>query len=254
MIEERFEVEGTPDLDVSVPAGSLTIDPGSPGSVVVQVDTNRPESWHVGRSGNHIWVHHERWTVAGRSSRARVRIVAPPGTTLNARTAATDIRISVPLERANVVAAAGDVEVGHAAHLAIKTASGDVRIGAVDGDLEVRSASGDVDVGRVGASASVTSASGDVTIESVAGAMSVTTASGDVRVRRYEGEDLQASTMSGTVRVGLPAGRTVRLDARTLSGSVRLPPRKPSSGTSSAQVALRLKSVSGDIVIDRLEA
>src|SRR5690606_36679282 len=167
VIEDRFEVEGTPDLDVSVPAGSLTIDPGSPGSVVVQVDTNRPESWHVGRSGNHIWVDHERWTVAGRSSWARWRIVAPPGTTLNARTVATDIRISVPLERATVVAAAGEVEVDHAAQLAIQTASGDVRIGAVDGDLEVRSASGDVDVGRVGTSASVTSASGDVTIESV---------------------------------------------------------------------------------------
>ncbi|HLU53186.1 MAG TPA: DUF4097 family beta strand repeat-containing protein [Acidimicrobiia bacterium] len=254
MIEERFDVDGAADLDVSVPTGSLTVDPGPPGSVIVELDTNRPETWHIGQSGNHIWVHHEKWSV-GRSARARVRIVAPPGTSINARTASADVRISVPLDRGNLAVASGDIEVGAASSLSVKTASGDVRIDRVERDLDVKSASGDVDVGRVGGSASITSASGDVDIDSVAGALGVSTASGDLRVRRYEGEDAQASTMSGTLRLGLPTGRTVRMDARTLSGSVRLPPRKPASGASdSVHVALRLKSVSGDIVINRLES
>lgn len=252
MIVESFAVDGPADLDVSVPAGSLVIDPGPPGSVIVEVDTSRPDNWHVGQSGNYIWVHHEQWSL-GRSGRARVRIVAPPGSSLNARVASADVRISVRLDRVNVTAASGDVEIGETSNLSVKTASGDVRIVSVEKDLEVRSASADVTVGPVGGSASITSASGDVTIESAGGPLTVTTASGDLRIRRYEGEELQASTMSGILRVGLPAGRTVKLDAKTLSGSVRLPERRPSTGATSMSVALRLKSVSGDIVIDRLE-
>ena len=213
MIEERFEVEGTPDLDVSVPAGSLTIDPALPDRSWCRSTPTGP-SWHVGRAA----------TTSGSITSAGRWPAAPPrpgcasspraGTTLNARTA-TDIRISVPLRRANVVAAAGDVEVA-AAHLAIKTASGDVRIGAVDGDLEVRSASGDVDVGRVGANV------GDFGFgrrdHRVGGGSDVGhDRLGDVRVRRYEGEDLRLRRCRGRC-VGLP-GPHRPAPARTLSGS-----------------------------------
>jgi hypothetical protein len=64
--------------------------------------------------------------------------------------------------------------------------------------------------------------------------------------------------MSGDVVIGLPEGRIVEASIDSLSGVVRLPPRRP-AGTATGEpgeketVKLRLKTVSGDIQVRRAE-
>lgn len=252
MIERSFTVSGPADLDISVPAGSVKLDSGPPGRVSVTVDTRQPDAWLVSQAGDSITVAYDRGMV-GRGGRARVLVIAPEGSSVRVYTASADLRARLELDRVTVQTASGDVFLGDAGTATIKTASGDVLMGSVDRDLTVRSASGDVRVSSVGEAASLTTASGDVLLERAGGPISCSSASGDVRVGDYRGDDLEASTMSGDMVVGLPSGRTVKLNAKTLSGTVHLPERRPTESTGGHPVSIRLKTVSGDITIRRVE-
>lgn len=251
MIEKSFTVSGPAELDLSVPAGSVRLDSGPPGQVSVTVDTRQPEAWTVHQTGATITVAYDRGS--GRGGRARVQIVAPEASSVKANTASADLRAELELDRVTIATASGDVLLGDATSGHIKTASGDVLMGSVDRDLTVRSASGDIRVTSVGETASLTTASGDVHLEHALGAISCSSASGDVRVGDYRGDDLEATTMSGDLMVGLPSGRPVKLSAKTLSGSVHLPERRQSEPSRVHPVSIRLKTVSGDITIRRAD-
>jgi DUF4097 and DUF4098 domain-containing protein YvlB len=252
VIKETFSVEGPTEIEISASSGSVAVESGPPGSVEIEVDTPNPDGWRVIQSGASISIRYERGFI-DRGGRARVRVVAPDRSSLDVHTASADVRAVLSLERVSVATASGDVRLGDVGTAAIKTASGDITVGEAERDLAARSASGDVMVGTVGGRAGLTTVSGDLLIERVAGHLTASTASGDLRVGRYLGEDLEASTVSGDVFVGLPSGRIVKLEAKTLSGSVHLPDRKQSGGSTGPGVSLRLKSVSGDITIRRAE-
>lgn len=252
MIRETFAVPGPAELDISLTSGSLTVDSGPHGQVEVAIDTPSPDAWEVNQSGDTISVWHGR-DFLSRGSRARIQVKVPPGSSLKAATASADVRVNVELDRISVNSASGDVKLAGFDTAAVKTASGDVLAGPVARDLTVRSASGDVRGSTVGGSAAITTASGDISFDEVSGALSVSTASGDLRLGLYTGEDIEANTMSGDVDIGLPPGRQVKLEAKTLSGRVRLPERRPTSGDATTSISVRLKSVSGDVTIRRVE-
>lgn len=252
MIERSYTVSGPADLDLSVPSGSLYVDSGPPGRVDIQLDTNDEEFWHITQSGDAVTVGHERFGFM-RGGRARLRVTAPEGSSLRASTASADVRVSVDLKRVTVNTASGDIHLDDAEEVNARTASGDLNVRTVDRDLSVKSASGHIRADAVGGTVSITTASGDVFIEAAHGRFSVSSASGDLRLGVFKGDDLEATSMSGDITVGLPAGRRIKLSANTLSGSVRLPERRPSSGLDGAVVSVRLKSVSGDLNVRRVD-
>lgn len=253
MIKETFSVEGTAEIEIGAPSGSVAVESGPPGTVEVEIDTRNPEGWRIVQSGSSVSIRYERGFI-DRGGRARVRVVAPDGSSLEVRTASADVRAGLDLDRVSVATASGDVTLGDSRTAAVKTASGDITVGETGGDLAARSVSGDVIVRVVGGRAGLTTVSGDLLVDRVDGDLTASTASGDLRVRRYLGEDLEASTVSGGLFIGLPSRRTVKLEARTLSGSVHLPERKESSGGGGPPISIRLKSVSGDITIRRTDA
>src|ERR1019366_3907285 len=119
--------------------------------------------------------------------------------------------------------------------LTVKTASGDLTAGKVRGPIKVRTVSGDVDLGEVTdevslavvsgdvsiASAAshvdITSISGDITVTDARSGASVKSTSGDVTVRRAWSGSIRAATVSGDVVVGIPPGRGISVDARSMS-------------------------------------
>lgn len=106
----------------------------------------------------------------------------------------------------------------------ISTASGDVSIENVTGDVETETASGDVRVADVTGKIEASSASGDVEVENVAGEVSAETASGnvDVRIKELTGNgDLKFSTASGNVSVAVPGNTNADVEMQTMSGSVK---------------------------------
>jgi len=87
------------------------------------------------------------------------------------------------------------------------------------------------------------------------GHVNSSTASGDLDIERFEGSELELKSASGSMRIGLPKGTKVALDASSLSGDIRLPERAPygGAGKDRRQVRAKLRTISGNIEIIRLD-
>lgn len=250
---ERFEIQGAPRLSVRLPAGELRIVAGASGEVVVRA---RGAEADLGRLiiaglGDTVSVEVELsgW---GRWASIDVEVAVGAAPDLRARLASGSLVLRTDAAAVEVAGASGDVEAGSVAgRLVARLASGSLTAEAAGG-LDVVAASGDVRVGRVSGAAAVKTASGDITLGTVAGDLTAGTASGDLTVSRFDGGRLEARTVSGDSRVGVPAGRRYSLLLQSLSGDVRsdFPCCAPGEA---ALGRLQVTTVSGDICLSAAE-
>jgi DUF4097 and DUF4098 domain-containing protein YvlB len=159
--------------------------------------------------------------------------------------------------------------------LGVKTASGDLDVDSVDGPVKVRSVSGDISIDTLRNDATIVLVSGDVSISEAHNYVDVTSVSGDVviadardgasikstsgnaTVRRAWSGTVRVATVSGDVAVGIPTGRGVSVDARSMSGDLSSEidldeDRGP--GGDGTVVRVTAHSVSGDVEILRAAA
>lgn len=248
---ETFAVGPDAAAAVRLASGSVRVTEGTDGEIGVEISGRDAEEFLVEAHGDRIVV--EQPSGLLRWGSHQVRLTLPAGSALKASLASADLDVAVALAELQVELASGDVRVGDVAgDVRAKTASGDLVLGDVGGDLEAGCASGDVRARRVGGRVDAKSASGDVVVDQVDGALTVRSASGDVVVGSYAGDDLRATSMSGDVRVGFPAGRTLDLDLSTLSGRVHNAFAAGAGGGDGGdghRVRIHVKTVSGDIVL-----
>jgi hypothetical protein len=131
----------------------------------------------------------------------------------------------------------------------ISTASGNIEINSVRGQMRVSTASGDVEVRNVSGEVSARSASGDVDVEITSlegtGNMKFASASGDVNVRLPASldADVKLSTISGSVKTDFPI-------------EVRHPRYGPGSNASGrlggGSRTLHISSASGDVSLMKM--
>ncbi len=239
-------------LDVDVRSGDIMVRTGAVGHVVVEVNGEAADDCEISQLGDVIMIRPSvRWSLRSRS--VQVSVQMPPRADVDATSASADVTLNGELGACRIRTASGDVRVEASNRLDVTTASGDVRIGSTSVDLMCATASGDVDVDTAAAQVSITTASGDVRAVSLSGGVHVGTASGSVRIDRYDGNDLSVKCVSGDITVGLPSGIRVEPDIATMSGHTRLPqPAARVQPTERRLVRLRLRTVSGDIAIERL--
>jgi DUF4097 and DUF4098 domain-containing protein YvlB len=192
--------------------------------------------------------------VVVKSASARVELNGPLGAA-DVKTASGDVTAD-DVEEMHAKTASGDVEVGSVGgDLRLQTASGDLRSVRVDGRVSVKTASGDVEVGSAGNRVDVRCSSGDVRLGDVAGDLSVVAVSGDVQVLSLAAGRAHLRMVSGAVEVGIARGVALEVDAEAMSGTVHsdIPlndvPGRPSDGD--RKVVLTVRSVSGNILVTR---
>ena len=249
--EERFQVGSQPRVVARAGSADVWVREGEAGTIEVTLRGSGAEAFRIEQIGDEVRITEERHRRF--DSGVRIGLTVPTGTELDAATASGDLHADVSLAVLRAGTASGDIRASAVTgDCNVRTGSGDVSLGMVDGRLRVLAASGDVGVDRV-TDASVQTASGDVTLREAVGEARAKSASGDVTVRSFTGTELEVGTVSGDISVGMPRGRRVELQLSTLSGRVRLPDAKP-AGAASGQAEARVaaKSVSGDIVIERL--
>src|SRR4051795_5323591 len=106
----------------------------------------------------------------------------------------------------------------------ISSASGDIKISGVAGDVNGRSASGDVTVEEVEGSISASSASGNVRVSRAIGTVNARSASGDVEVdlAGIAGTgSMEFTSASGNVRVKAPADLDAEVEMSCTSGDLK---------------------------------
>jgi hypothetical protein len=189
-----------------------------------------------------------------RGGAIRVVVRVPLDSAVNLKVASADGIVKGRWREGSVTSASGDLAVDEiTGDLHANTASGDIDVGRVGGGLRINSASGDINVGSVGGDASLQSASGDIEVDDLGGSTNARTASGDIDLDHVRRGEVRAQTASGDVRVAVAPGTGVYLDVSTVSGSTSSELSVGSSPTSEkgADLGIYVRTVSGDVAIVR---
>jgi hypothetical protein len=191
----------------------------------------------------------------------RLRVTCPHGASLDIRTKSADVQARGTYGNVEIKTASGDLQVEDAGSTRIKTASGDVHVDRTRANLEVNSVSGDLHVGAVGGDMRAQLVSGDVLARDVSGSISANTVSGDQRFEAVLNGRIELKAISGDVTVGVRRGARVYVDANTVSGSTSsefelgdAPVEEPAPAASDRSVEVFVKTVSGDIRLERAPA
>ena len=259
-MQKTFEISGPVDLNVELTAGDIVVAPGSDGSVEVELVAHDAESQElvdnatVELRGREVFVQIQKkggwFNFRNRGITCTIKCV--DGSSLRARTKSGDIEADIDLARAWVNTASGDISLRNVSgDLSANSASGDTTAGNVGGRANVNSASGDVKLGTVGGDVSANTASGDISVDAAGGSVKANSASGDISVAATGNGDVSVNSASGDVGIGLRGGTRAHLDCNTVSGDTRselgLSGDEPQGDA--PLVHIKVRTVSGDIHI-----
>lgn len=275
---QTFDTPGPVSLRVRIPSGRVVVTTthGDLRTEVELVAQGRGDEaaleqidvTHDERSGRHVVVVEQRDQVRWRLLSAswgggvEVRVSCPAGTELELSGAATEFRAEGQFGDVSVRTASGDIRLGAlGGKVEVKTASGEVSIESIESDsASAVTVSGDLDVGRIDGRLTVRTVSGDVELGVCRGPLAISTTSGDVRLGSLEAGELRIQSVSGDCRVAVGRGTKVWVDASSLSGELSselaIGDETPEgdSAASSEVVPIHVKTVSGDVALVRVAA
>lgn len=268
-MRETYETPGLLALDVRLSAGSIEIDTAETGETEVELEPLNDAARELigavrlelrGRSDGH------ELTVAEPERRGfgslfrgpqwRLRVRCPHGAHVEVRSRSADVLTRGRLGAFDLKSASSDASVDEVeGPVRVHSASGDLEVRLARGPVEVNAASGDLLVGCAHGSVRTNLVSGDVTIREALGPVETRTVSGDQRFDAVGGSPVSLQSVSGDLYVAVVPGRTVWIDAHSVSGdthsSLDVSGEAPTGA--SEVIELRAKSVSGDIQIARAD-
>lgn len=254
MSEQTFHTPLPLELDVNVPAGAVVVETvdGEESTIVLDGDPKLLEHMIVEQVG-------DRLVVAFRGKKPFGITIAIGSFSFGSE--GIQVRARVPHgAAASVTSASADLTVqGRVRSLAVKTASGDVRLrGEVEQDVDVKTVSGDAHLDRVGGDVKLQTVSGDASLGSAGGSVEARSVSGDLRVESVRQGTASFTSVSGDVEFGIAPGSFLDVDAGSVSGDlssdVPLGSDPGDLGSDGPTVVLRGKTVSGDVKVFRAVA
>lgn len=146
----------------------------------------------------------------------------------------------------------GDVTIGHVAGTARIRGQGVIRLGHLAGPADVKNLSGPVEVGTAERSLRVRTGTGDVVVEAAGDDLDARSSTGSITVGAAAAGLFELRTPTGSIRVGVPEGTSVLLDATTKLGRVeqRLAPADGPAPTDQ-RAEIRAHTSMGDVVVHR---
>ena len=188
----------------------------------------------------------DRLDVESEGGRTSIKVIVPNH---SFRSADTDLRIRVPRESEldiSTVSAHISMKSVQGA-LSLKTVNGDVNSDLYQHDAEIKTVSGSValqgraEVSAPGSHIRITSVSGDITIQKGAGDLEATTVSGNMRIQLDPTHNVRIRTTSGQLTFNGKLTRGGNLDSETISGSVNI------HAAAESGMEYDISSFSGDI-------
>lgn len=133
------------------------------------------------------------------------------------------------------------IHVPHDCDITLRTSTGDIEVGGVNGTQFLQSSSGDIELRNLKGNVLASTASGDFSIVEMDGKLGVRTASGDINIEKAATKDLSVHTASGDVNLDLLAVPDRDFEVKSVSGdvSVRLP--------GESRLTIEVSTLSGDI-------
>jgi Putative adhesin len=245
---------GDPSRQADVEAAQQTEVEQSGGAIVVKAPRRRSLGDHLGlRKGGSV----------------EITVELPAGSRVRAKAGYADYRADGRLGDTVIESGAGDIRLDHTGHLravtgagavtvnrvdgaAVVIGAGDMSLGDVAGDVEVKSLNGRTWIGKVGGTLKVKSANGDIAVDQAHADISAKTANGAIQLGEVLSGSVVLETASGGLEVGIGAGTSAWVDARTRFGRVHNSlDAAEGPEPSKATVEVRARTSFGDIVIRR---
>jgi len=252
---ERFEIDGTPTIQVKIASGAILFTEGTAGEVVVRLTGKESAiaKYRIEQSADLVQIEHESGRhMISPNIRVTVETGVPPE--VRASVSSGDVTAAGELTDLQVSTASGDVRIDRVSgDVAARSASGDIKIGSIDGFFKASLASGDIQAGVVKGGADLKTASGDVKIKIAEGGIKAKSASGDVLIGNLRDGDFDAKSLSGDVIVGVPTGRALEVNLDSVSGKVKSEftvgrDREDEIDEGGVSI-LSIKTVSGDVIL-----
>jgi DUF4097 and DUF4098 domain-containing protein YvlB len=250
---------------VEISAGSVRLVASDRDDTVVEVRPRDESRSHDVKAAEQVRADFTNGTLAVASQRGFsfprrgavvVDIALPSGSRLQASAASANITADGHYGDCRFASASGDLEVGSVVgNLKADTASGGITVHDINGSASVSTASGDAAIGDLDGEVKFRAASGSLTVRRLHGNVNAQTASGDVAVATAVDGGVSVQTSSGELVVGVAEGTAAQLDLRTGSGEVRnllTPSDGPADGDETLVVHARTGS--GDVVVQRATA
>lgn len=282
-MEQTFSTAGTVQLVVENSVGSIVVSAHETATTRVVVEALTPGAEDLvsrtivanrsfgGRDHVVVKVPRVHGMKFMRRNGVVVRVQVPAGTDVSVASASADVELNGLLGQVDIKSSSGNVTGDDATELRVKTASGDIEMGTVSGNVIMHSASGNLRCARVDGRASMSTASGELELGSAADRIDVRATSGNVRVGDVAGDvhivavsgnvqvlsvsagSMRVRSVSGNVDVGIAPGATLSVDAESMSGDVRsdIPLHDRPAAPGAPQVTLHLRTVSGNILLER---
>jgi len=219
--EKSFTVSGAARLSLTTFDGNIEVRGWDRNEVLVEVEKRGPDQAAVDK----IQV---KATQDGNTITVDVPKPSPLLTTGFRRTPSASLVVSVPAQTA-VTARSGDGAVTIRrvnGNVNVDTDDGNVRVEEVKGDLTVRTGDGAVDAHQIEGATRIDTGDGNIRTEGVFKALYLETRDGAVDFKVRSGSvvesDWSVTTGDGNIRLELPVGLNVDLDAQTADGRVEV--------------------------------
>ncbi|HEY4458104.1 MAG TPA: DUF4097 family beta strand repeat-containing protein [Pseudonocardiaceae bacterium] len=282
---ENFAASGPLDIDVTITSGRVTVhlvdeplagveivhEPGTENALMQSISSIVDWVSRFGEQQNpdpqselakaavdesRISLVGQRLAVVGPKQRLRmvplaVTVRAPSGSHVSVRSGGADVTVTGAAGRVNVETGSGEVAIDRAdGYASIATGTGALRLGPMLGGLKARSGSGEIEVSSVGGAATVSTGSGDVWFGAVQDNVTAKTGSGDLTIADAATGDVDLTTGSGEIRVGVRAGTSAMIDLVSRSGQARSElDVQQRSGADTPKIRLRARTSSGNVVV-----
>jgi DUF4097 and DUF4098 domain-containing protein YvlB len=198
----------------------------------------------------------QRLAVNGPKQRLRmvplaVTVRAPSGSHVVVRSGSADGTMTGSAGRVTVETGSGEIAVDRAdGYASIAAGSGALRLGPMLGGLKARSGSGEIEVSSVGGPTTVSTGSGDVWFGAVQDNVTAKTGTGDLTIADAASGDIDLTTGSGEIRVGVRGGSSAVIDLLSRSGQARSElDVQERSGADSPKIRLRARTSSGNVLV-----
>jgi hypothetical protein len=182
-----------------------------------------------------------------------VTVTVPTGTALKIAAADAPVTVAGRCGGADIITASGEITLDHVdGDLLLRYAGARSRVERVSGSVAIRAGSGEARFGVVEGSLQHGCGRGLLDVGEVFGAVQSRTGSGSARLASVHG-DVDLASGSGAMSIGLPAGAAAHVDATTGSGRVRsdLPIDDAPKTATRRPITVRARTGSGDIELFR---
>jgi DUF4097 and DUF4098 domain-containing protein YvlB len=224
--EQEIPVEGIDIVEIFYPWEDIAVFRNSTPSLIIKEYMNRDDRDYyakISNSGNKVLVRSgHRPLRLFNFYYARIEIYIPSSNTIDIsiKTASGGIRAEdeYVCSAMTIESASGSLWINTitADRINLKTSSGGIYAEAINGNTRVKSHSGSIGLGNINGDVSIESFSGDVNCERTAGNAKVRARSGRIVVNSTEG-DISVETSSGRADINMVTGN---IRAKTSSGSI----------------------------------